>query len=173
MRKSLITSVAAASAFAFVLVAPGQAGADVTTPLTFGVTGGFLTIAAPTDTQTLNVTGDQAQGAIAGVKVTDQRLGLAGWQAKASSTAFTNGDTTIPASEVTYSSTLTGFTGVVLALPPVLPLPPYTIDAPTNVMVATGVIGANTVTWSGTVTVQLPDDVTSGTYTGQVTHSVA
>ncbi|WP_207842141.1 hypothetical protein [Williamsia soli] len=171
MRKTLVASASAASALAFVLVAPGQAGADVTTPLTFGISGGFLTITAPTALQTLPLVGDQAQGNITGVKVTDERRALLGvWAAKASSTAFSNGDTTIPASDVTYSSAVTAFTGVVVAVPALVPV---AIASPTTIMGATGATGLNTVTWTGTVTVDLPEDITAGTYTGQVTHSVS
>lgn len=177
MRKSLIASVSAASALSFVLIAPGQAGA-VDTPITFGVEGGLLSIAAPTATQTLTISGQNASGTINGVEVTDARRGIVGWAASAvSSDLVRTGPplATIPATAATYTSSLpTVVSGIVTVLPPILPTPPpYPLATPSNVMVATVVLGSNVVRWNGTINVALPSNVTTGVYNGIITHSVA
>lgn len=172
MRKSSIAAATAASAFAFVLIAPGQAAA-VDTPLTFGVTGGDLTIAAPSATQTLTVNGLTASGSVAPVVVTDARRGINGWTAKALSSQFVKSDAAtvvIPASAVTYQAGLATITGIAVVTPN---LTPVVIDTTKTIQTATAVIGANTASWSGTVNVTLPPDVQAGTYNGILTHSVA
>lgn len=174
MRKSLITSAAAAGALAFVLVAPGQAGA-VDTPLTFGVSGGDLTITAPIDTQTLTVSGQNASGNISPVVVNDARRSISNWVASAISTAFEKSDDAavkIPASAVSYLPGLAAVTGVATVTPGSVLLP-ITIDTSKAVQYATLVVGSNTATWSGAVNVALPSNIQAGTYNGRVTHSVA
>lgn len=172
MRKSLFASVTIAGALAVAVISPAVSNA-VPTNVTFTVAGGALTITAPTS-QSLTVTGNTATGDITPITVTDQRLGINGWTAKAISTAFDKpapDPASIPATAVTYSAPLlparTGISTVAGVFVP------QAIDTNKTVVTATAVIGANTATWAGTVSVALPPEVVAGTYTGVVTHSVA
>ncbi|MBY6538297.1 hypothetical protein HQ325_06405 [Rhodococcus sp. BP-349] len=173
MKKSVLAGAAAAGVTLAAVVLPGTASAAETT-VTFTIAAGNISITAPgAASLTENPLLDTATGSITGVKVTDDRRGFSGWTATASSTAFTNGTgegtTSIGADKVTYTAPLAIPTGVAVVTPGL----PGTLAAARNAQVATAVLGSNSVTWSPTLSVALPPDRTSGTYSGKITHSLA
>jgi hypothetical protein len=146
------------------------------TGTTFTITGGALSVSAPTSADL----GSVAVGSLAiskklgDVTVTDERGALtAAWTATVASTDFTTGTKTaaetVPAANVLYTPGLptaqSPATGVFLPTPGALglPLPVYTGVA----------VGNNSVTWNPTVTITLPAQAVAGTYTGTITHSVS
>jgi hypothetical protein len=155
---------------------PAGAADTTTTTTTFTVTGGALSISAPTSanlgsvaTGTLSISKELGH-----VTVTDERGALdALWTATVASSDFTTGTKTaaetVPAANVLYTpglptaqSPATGvFVPSVGALG--LPLPVYTGVA----------LGNNSVTWNPTVRITLPPQAVAGTYTGTITHSVS
>ncbi len=173
MKKSVLAGVAAAGVSLSAVVFPATASAADTT-VTFSITAGSIAITAPgTATLTENDLLNTATGSITGVKVTDDRRGIGGWTATASSSAFSNGTgagtTTIANSQVTYTPGLATTTGVAVVTPGVL----GTLGSARNAQVATAVVGSNTATWSPSLSVALPPDRTSGSYSGVITHSLA
>jgi hypothetical protein len=173
MKKSVLAGAAAAGVVLGAVVFPGTASAADTT-VTFSIAAGGIAITAPGSAAlTENALLDTATGSITGVKVTDDRRGISGWTATASSTAFTNGTgagtTSIAADQVTYTGNLASFTGIAVVTPGL----PGTLATARSAQVATAVVGTNTATWSPTLSIALPTNRTSGSYSGVITHSVA
>ena len=101
MRRTIISSAAAlfiGGAGVLTLAVPAFAATASDTPVTVEVTGGALTISAPTgsvDLGSVTTSGSiQTVSALLGnVVVTDNRAGTAGWTATASGTDFTGPQT--------------------------------------------------------------------------------
>ncbi|MFE6868931.1 hypothetical protein ACFVFS_20525 [Kitasatospora sp. NPDC057692] len=167
-----IVSVAAAAA-ALALVQPGTAFAafDPSTTLTFVVTSGALTMTVPVSAALGSGSpGTQISAPIGPVNVVDLRALLsASWTVTASSTDFTNGPSTIPATSATYTAGTVTTTGVITVTPTNVTLN----NSPQTVVTGTGGVGDNTATWNPTVAVSLPASAVGGIYTGTLTHSVA
>lgn len=173
MRKTLFASLALTGAVASAVITPAVSNA-ADTIVTFGVAGGLLEITA-NSTAELTQSGAQATGDIANVKVTDNRRGIAGWTAYASSTAFKKSatdETPIPASAVSYLANSASATGLPVGLPPLVSIN-IGGASPAPVLSVLVTLGANTVSWNGGVTVALPTQVVAGAYSGTVVHSVA
>jgi hypothetical protein len=105
--------------------------------------------------------------------VTDDRALLsASWNATASATDFTTGPTTpeiIPATDVDYAPGTITTTGGITATPHDI-----TLDhEPQLVVAGTAGVGNNTASWDPTLTVHVPDQAVTGTYTGTLTQSVS
>jgi hypothetical protein len=145
-------------------------GGDPDTSVTFTVTTSNLSMTAPASADI----GSGAPGAvIAGtagpVIVTDARAGTTGWSATASSTAWTNGTTTIPASDVTYAPGTISTTGTVTAAGTSITLS----AGSTQVVVGSGVVGNNSATWTPGLSLTVPLDATGGSYTATLTQAVS
>lgn len=153
--------------------------------VTFTLAGGSLSIAEPTGAAVLTpasglagLTGTTVAGSLGNTVVTDNRAGIVGWAAKITgTTAFTNGNTTIPvtAAKAYVPSTITT-TGTVLATAGTY------VDAATglalssaaqNLVTATAVVGNNTAAFNPSLSITIPGDATAGAYTGAVTQTVA
>jgi hypothetical protein len=158
------------------LAAAPAGAADTTTTTTFTITGGALSVSAPTSANLGSVpTGTLLISKELGdVTVTDERGAPdARWAATVASSDFTTGTKTaaetVPAANVLYTP---GFptakspaTGVFVPSAGALGL---------TLPVYTGVaIGNNSVTWNPTVTITLPPQAVAGIYTGTITHSVS
>lgn len=161
-------TMTAVAAGAFV---PAQA-AD--TDVTFTISGGALTISAPSTVQNLGTAGtspgSQTSAAFdAPVTVTDNRGELAAaWLATVSATDFTGiteGET-ISAAQANYASgAVTASTGLVVT-PSISPT--MAVD---STLAGVG-LGSNTASWTPTVGVTVPIGAVADTYEGTVTHSV-
>jgi hypothetical protein len=179
MRTKIIASAAAlfiGGAGALTLAVPAFATTASSTPVTVEVTGGDLTISAPTQSVDLGsvVTSDTAQtvrALLGNVTVTDNRGGTAGWTATASATDFT-GPQTISTSTyglVVYTASQATVTGAAT----VTPSTESTLYPGGRVQDATDVNGSNTATWDPTIAVTVPANALAGTYSTSITHSVS
>jgi hypothetical protein len=175
MRKSLvIVPLVAAAAVLGTLPASAQTTGD--TPITFQVTGGTLDITVPSGPVNLGTVaaGDTAQtvsAKLGTVTVTDGRDGTTGWTVTEHGVDFT-GPSTISVSAPGSSSYDPGVittTGTVIATgtaqSPIYP--------PSAVVTGTGVNGINTATWDPTVSITVPANTLTGTYSSTITHDIA
>ena len=169
MRKLLLlaTSVAALGA--------STAPALAMTPVSFEVTGGGLTISAPTGANVdlgsrlaSNVAGT-ISGQLGAVTVSDLRGGPTTWTASVISTAFTpTAGPAVPATSVSYD------TGVVTPSGPVMPIGGPFSNLTGVVTVVTGTsTGPSSASWNPLISIAIPANLAPGTYTATVTHSVA
>ena len=163
-----VTSTAAVNA-----PAPGPGDPDTT--VTFAVTSGALTMTAPAAADLgSGAPGTDITGEVGTTTVTDDRALLsASWNATASSTDFTTaGGTTpeiIPATDVDYAPGTITTTGGITATPHDI-----TLDhEPQLVVAGTAGVGNNTASWNPTLTVHVPVQAVTGTYTGTLTQSVS
>jgi hypothetical protein len=155
--------------------APAPGGPSADTTVTFAVTTGALTITAPTAADLgSGAPGTDISGEIGTVLVTDDRALLsAAWTATASATDFANSTTaaaeTIPATDVDYApGTITTTGGITAAASDI------TLDhEPQTVVTGTAGVGNNTASWDPTLTVHVPPQAVTGTYTGTLTQSVS
>jgi hypothetical protein len=145
-------------------------------PVTLTVTGGTLTISAPSSMTNLgsseSSSGDVITGQLGQVQVTDSRgdTSGSGWVASVISTDFTTPTgSSIPADAVSYTAGAITTTGTAT----------YTAHDPANLsalsaaVTATDVASQNTATWTPTISVTIPPEVDSGIYSATITHSVA
>lgn len=155
---------------------PAAAATTGTTPVTFEVTGGALSItvpAGPVDlgSVTASSSAQTVSASLGNVTVTDGRGGTTGWTVTASAVDFT-GPQNISVSAPGSSSYTPGpitTTGTVQATGSVLsPLYP-----PGTVVTGTGVSGINTATWNPTISVTVPGGALIGTYSSTITHDVS
>jgi len=175
MNLRLLTLSVLVGVVALSLALPSAAMAD-TTSATVTVTGGSLSISAPTAAGNLGssadtVGGETISGPLGSVEVTDARGAAAGsgWVASVISTAFTpSAGPAIPASDVSYVAGTISKVGTAT----------YTADNPADLtgtvaaVTATGITGDNSATWSPTITVTVPGGMASAVYTATITHSV-
>ncbi|WEO75919.1 hypothetical protein BJQ94_11060 [Cryobacterium sp. SO2] len=170
MRKITFVTLALAGSAALVGATTLPAFAADTTA-TVEVSGGLVSIAAPaTIAFTTVAPGAPSTATLAGVVVTDARAGVEGWVANVTLADFTGTDTadTIPAAGATY----TAGTAVVVGTATVAPSAAGDPAATLPVQTATAVTGNNTATWSATLSVPVPTDALSDTFTAVLTHSV-
>lgn len=171
IRRPLTASVAAALALGLALPA-----AAAPTTATVEITGGSLSISAPTDAGSLGTTANTVQGTtISGelgqVQVNDARGAAAGsgWVASVISTAFT------PAAGPTIAASAVGYTANAIVK---VGTATYTANDPANLtgvapaVTATGITGDNSATWTPTINVAVPGGMAAGVYSATITHSV-
>jgi hypothetical protein len=145
------------------------------TPVTFSVTTGALTITVP-------VSADLGSGApgtditdqLGAVTVTDDRaLATATWTATASSSSYTTGASspaeTIPATDLDYAPGTITKTGTITATGTDITMS----TDPLTVVTGSSGVGDNTASWNPTITVHVPAAAVGGIYTGTITHSVS
>ncbi len=166
----------AASALAALAAGLGTAApAGAATPTTFTVTGGALTISAPTASVSLGSQGtsntaNTISGPLGLVTVSDLRGGTTTWVASVISTAFTPvpANTAVAAINVSYATgTIAQSANVVAAAVAALDL---TGVSPVVNGASTGV---STASWTPTISVFVPANFAPGIYSGTITHSVA
>jgi hypothetical protein len=188
MRKAVGLGLSAAAIFATGLTTPAASAAvtstaavnapgpgDPDTTVTFAVTSGALTMTAPVSANLgSGAPGSDISGEIGTTTVTDDRALLsASWTATASAADFTtSGGTpaeTIPATDVDYAPGTITTTGGITATPTDI-----TLDGePQTVVTGTAGVGNNTASWNPTLTVHVPAQAVTGTYTGTLTQSVS
>ena len=142
------------------------------TSMSLSITGGSLTISAPTSfnlgsagsPSTISVQMDP-------VTVTDNRgiISGGGWITSTIASALTpTAGPAIPAALMGYSSGVFTKTGTVI-------LTEYdvtTLEGAIPVVTATGISGNNVVSWSPNISISIPSGFAIGVYTGTITHSV-
>ena len=148
--------------------------AGASTPASFTLTSGTLSISAPTagvslGSQVASTTSSVMSGSLGAVTVSDQRGGTTTWTASVISTAFTpTAGPADPASNVSYSG------GPIVDSGPVVATAYPVTDLTGVVTVVTGAsTGISTATWSPTISIVVPANFAPGVYTATVTSSVA
>jgi uncharacterized repeat protein (TIGR01451 family) len=143
---------------------------------TVTVVPGVLSITVPASADLGTATpGGTVSGSLGSVQVTDNRAGLTGWTAVASSTDFTTGGgtpaETIPVHDALYL--ISGFSSTTGSAT-------FTRTPTTNlstsaqaVVVATNVAGDNSATWNPLIQVAVPGGAVSGIYSATITNSVS
>jgi hypothetical protein len=161
---------------ALTLGAPAQADTTGGTPITFEVTGGALAITVPAGPVSLgsvaaSASAQTVSAQLGTITVTDSRGGTAGWTVTAGATDFAgpqNVSVGTPggSSYITPGASITGVSNVAAtSLNSLYP--------PSAVQIATGVAGVNSATWNPTVSVTIPANAVTGTYSTIITHSVS
>ncbi len=177
MRKIIATPIVVGLIGMAALAVPVAAHAD--TPTTFEVTGGELTITAPTSSVALSgvtVGTTDPTGPLGTVRVDDERGLLSGsWTAAVQSTAFTTGTgptlVTIAASNVDY---VAGDPTSTVGSGTFTPASPTAISTVKTAYTADSEVGSAGVSWDPTITVHLPaSGQVAGSYSGTITHSFA
>jgi hypothetical protein len=179
MRKMIIASAAAlfiGGASVLTLAVPAFAATAPGTPVTVEVTGGDLTISAPTVSVDLGsvVTSGSTQVVskpLGNVVVTDNRAGTAAWTATVSAPDFTG-------PQVISTSTFglvvyTAGTATVTGSATVVGSTESTLSTGGPAQTATIVGGNNTATWDPTIAVTIPANALAGSYGTSITHSVS
>ncbi len=169
---AVVTGVTLAVAAAL----PAAASTTGNTTTTFALGGGGLSITVPASADLGNAPASSGTlvGTLGNVTVTDTRAGLAtSWTVTVSSSDFTTGGgsaaETIDSDQVSYApGGATAETGSA-TFAPGTPGPLYPARTAFS---ATNTIGSNSATWDPTLTVNVPAQAISGSYTGTVTHSV-
>jgi hypothetical protein len=183
MRKSLFL-IAAGGVFVITTALPASAATSGRTEMTamesagpttttFTVTNGALTIITP---NSVNL-GSGAPGTTIGptalgtVTVNDNRASAtASWTATVSSTDFTSGSQTIPATDATYTTGTVTPTGTIT----ITTVPTLTLTGAAQTVVSgTAGSGDNSATWNPTIAIAVPISAVAGLYTGTITHSVS
>jgi hypothetical protein len=176
MRTRILLVAIVAGMLTLGVALPASAAATGGSAATVTVTGGFLSIAVPTNagnlgTQADTVGGETISGLLGQVQVSDARAAVAGsgWVASVISTAFTPpSGPAIPASAVSYTAGTITQVGTAT----------YTANNPGNLtgvvsaITATGITGDNSATWNPTITVAVPGGFAAGVYSATITQSV-
>jgi len=172
------TVTTAALAIAWTVAVPTGAAVAADTTTTFTVSGGSLTISAPTSASL-------GSGAAAGtvtaqlgeVTAADTRAALgASWAATVTSAPFTNSTTANAASitTATYSSgAATVTTGTADFIPGQTTTPAALSAIALTAFSESASVGNNSATWNPTIVVSLPAQAITGSYTGTITHSLS
>src|ERR1700729_1284329 len=174
MRKSLFL-IAAGGVFVITTALPASAatsgrtemtamGSAGPTTTTFTVTNGALTITTP---DSVNL-GSGAPGTTIGptalgtVTVNDNRASAsASWSATVSSTDFTSGSQTIPATDATYTTGTVTPTGTITITPPLA-----LTGAAQPVVTGSAGSGDNSAAWDPTIAIAVPAAAVAGLYSG-------
>ncbi len=169
----LRTPLAITATLAAVLAGTALPASAADTVTTFSVNGGSLSVTAQPSAGLAPVAdeGTTTTGSLGAVTVTDDRSGVAGWVASATSTAFSRaGGGSATTGAISYTTGTVATSGTVTAT-----AAPVNTDVQTVVAVvtATAVSGDNTASWTPDLSVTLPVGALTGVYTGTVTTSVA
>jgi len=179
MRKTIALAITAATTAGLAAFVPATANAaSGTTPVTFTLTGGALSLTVPSATATLtggalSVTGSSVTGQLGNTTVSDARgLLTATDTVTMSTTDFTDvqGDT-VPA-----AGNATGFSGAATPTGTAVPVPTLVgqnIAGTGSAILTIAVVGSGGASYNPTVSVAIPAGAVAGTYTGTVTQSVS
>jgi hypothetical protein len=169
MRKLLLL----AGTFA-TIIAAAALPARATTPATFTLTAGTLSISAPTSSvslgsQVASNTSSTITGSLGVVTVSDERGGPTTWTASVISGAFTPpAGPADPASNVSYAA------GAITASSTVTATAVAASDLTGVSSVVTGAsTGISSATWNPAISVIVPPNYAPGVYLATITHSVA
>jgi hypothetical protein len=171
MRRFFLASASAVASAAVCVLCTAAANS---TPVSFTLTAGALSISAPTvgvslGSQVASATSTNMAGSLGVVTVTDQRGGTTTWTASVISTAFTpTAGPADPASNVSYAAgtitTSASVTATAVAASDLTGVTPVVTGAST---------GVSSASWNPVLSVLVPADFAPGVYVATVTHSVA
>jgi len=171
MRKALTLGTVALSALALAATAAPAQAATGTTTVALTVLDGTLAIvttpAALGASSSIIGTGRQISAPLGLTTITDTRAASTGWSLSASTTAFTVGSASIPASAAKFS----------LSEAPLNVLGANTYSSTTTpnssgALTTATASGINTATLLPVLTVDVPNSAATGVYAGTVTQSV-
>jgi len=173
------TTLALVGAFVAATAALAPAANAGDTTVTFTLTGGSLSLTAPssaalTTSGAISVTGSSATGTLGSTEVKDERgTALHSVTVTMSSGAFsrTGGGTSIAATNVTGYSGLATATGTAVAVPTATGQ--ALSGAGSTVLTLNSVLGAGGATYNPTVGVTIPAGTQAGDYSATVTQTVA
>jgi hypothetical protein len=176
LTRRLLATATTATVLAISPSAAAAADPTDTTEATLTVTGGTLNITVDTTRRSLGTTVSTADestlsGQLGQVVVTDRRGAPKGstWVANVTSTPFTTkGGPAIPANHVAYTTGRITKQGTATYTAN----NPDHLQRPTPAVTATDITGNNTATWTPTIHVTIPANLTAGTYSATITHSV-
>jgi hypothetical protein len=177
----LATLALSAAAVGGILIAAPAANADAaSTPVTFTLAAGSLSITAPSSTVTLtssgalSVTGTSVSGQLGTTTVSDAR----GTVAHSVTVTMSASDFALSGGGGTIANTnATGYSGLATPTGVAVPVPTASgqalSGAGSTILTLTGVLGAGGATYNPTVSVAVPANALAGTYTGTVTQTVS
>jgi hypothetical protein len=169
MRKLLLVATGA------LVLAASAAPALAVTPAYFDVTGGALTISAPSGSnvelgsQLASNSASVLSGHLGVVTVSDTRGGATTWTASVISSAFTPAaGPAVPGASITYDA------GTITTLGPIVPVGGVFSNLTGVVPVVTGTsTGPSSANWNPLISIAIPANLQPGHYTATITHSVA
>lgn len=183
MRKLITLAAAVLTTMAITAVPASASGTDAT----FSVTDGGLSIAAATTAKNLGSvtstsTGTKISGALAEVKVTDNRASTAGWTTEVTSTDWvdpgadataTTDDLVIPVENgKMWSSIPNVVSGTAVVTAPLTEVDAMVMGKTAKSFAVATTVGSNEVTYVPSVVVTVGSDVLKGTYTATITQTV-
>lgn len=157
---------------------PASAADTTTTTVTVpSGTIGYSAVPATAAPLSTSAPGTTATVSLAGVQITDNRAGTAGWTATVSmsplngeaETVVGTSDNIIQPTAAAYTAGAATRTGTVTVT---ASAKQSDLTAAQNVQTATAVTGNHTATWTGTLEVAIPSDAIADTYTATLTHSL-
>lgn len=174
---ALATAALTTGTFATVGLSPAEAATTGDTTVTFTITAGSgLAITAPASGSLADqVAGTTSTtGTLTPVQVTDGRGALvASWTATVTSTDFVNqtdGTTTIPKANLTYTVAPGNFTTAVGTGVPAFVAGVFGVTSP---KVTYAGVGNSDVSWSPSLSLSIPATAPVGVYQATITHSVS
>jgi hypothetical protein len=185
MRTSLALAAAATLCAVVGIASPADAACGVgdttCTNITFTVTGGVISIAAPTAATAGSTVTAAGGGTLAidlgNTVVTDLRVPTTGWSVTATATDFTAPDTsgtiakTASAFSVPNAPTGTGCTSFPTRV--TTPLSVNSSGTTPSAILSCSAISTNNATYNPRLTLTIPASSTAGVYTGSVTQSAS
>lgn len=168
MTRALVLGVVAAG-----MVTATALPASAATDTTFSLTGGALSVTAPTTAALTDATSGTTtiSGPLGPMSVTDARGGTAGWTVSAISTPFTGA---LASPSVSTAVSYTGGAATTTGTVTVADGAATTLTGTAaSVMAGSGVSGNNTAAWAPTLSVTMPASAKADTYAGTVTTSIA
>ena len=180
MRKTIALAITAATTAGLAAFVPATANAATSgsTPVTFTLTGGAISLSVPSATATLtggalSVAGSSVTGTLGTTTVDDARgLAVVTDTVTMSSSDFSDG----AGHTVTAAGNATGFSGVATPTGTGIPAPTATgqdLSGAGSTILTVAIVGAGGATYNPTVTVAIPAGSVAGTYTGTITQSVS
>lgn len=177
MRARTTLTLLGAAIAASAALAPAAHAGDTT--VTFSLTGGSLSLTAPSSATlsssgALSITGSSASGTLGSTTVKDERgAALHSLTVTMSSTAFSRsgGGTSIAASNVTGYSGVATATGTAVAVPTVTGQ--ALAGSGSAILTLNSVLGAGGASYNPTVSVSIPAGTEAGDYSATVTQTVA
>ena len=148
--------------------------ASSSTPATFQLVAGTLSISTPTGSVSLgsqvsSITSSTMAGPLGVVTVSDQRGGATTWTASVIATAFTPpAGPADPASNVSYAAGTITVSATVVAIA----VAASNLTGVTTVVTGTST-GVSSASWNPTISVLIPANFAPGEYSATITHSVA
>jgi len=179
MRRTIALAITAATTAGLAAFVPATANAATSgsTPVTFTLTGGAISLTVPSATATLaggalTVTGSTVTGQLGSSTVTDAR----GLLTVTDTVTMSSSDFTSGANTILATGNATGYSGVATPSGTGVPVPTLTgqsLSGAGSTILTVAIVGSGGATYNPTVSVAIPAGAVAGVYTGTVTQSVS